>query len=71
MNDCQIKSFMSVFHGLTQNKYLKKLHANNNAVDFDNEMIKRIYDCFCYNKDLEEIRFRFCNFNDLILIKLF
>lgn len=35
MNNCQIKSFMSIFQGLTQNKYLKKLYANNNAVDCD------------------------------------
>lgn len=62
---------MSIFHGLTQNKYLKRLHANNNAVDCDIEMIKKIYDCFCFNKDLEELKFRFCNLNDVILVRLF
>jgi hypothetical protein len=53
LNECQIKTFMSIFQGLTQNKYLKKIHANNNAVDCDNEMVKRISDCFIYNRDLE------------------
>ena len=52
MNDCQIKSLMSIFYGLTQNKYLKKVHGNNNAVDPDIEMVKRISDCFVYNKNL-------------------
>jgi hypothetical protein len=52
MNDCQIKTFTPLFQGLAQNKYLKKLYANNNAVDCDNEMEKRIPDCFVYNKDL-------------------
>ena len=71
INDCQIKSFMSLFHGLTQNKYMKRLHASNNAVDSDVEMLRKIGDCFVYNKELEELKFKFCNLNDEILIKMF
>lgn len=55
---------MSIFHGLAQNKYMKRLHANNNAVDSDVEMLRKIGDCFGYNKELEELKFKFCNLND-------
>lgn len=53
MNECEIKTFMPIFQGLTQNKYLKILHINNNMVDSENEIMKRISDCFVYNRDLQ------------------
>lgn len=70
LNNCQIKTFTPIFHGLTMNKYLKRLEANNNTVDYEPQMLHKITDCFLYNKDLEEFRVKFCNLSEDTLIRL-
>jgi hypothetical protein len=52
------------------NKYLKKLEANNNTVDYEPQMLHKITDCFLYNKDLEEFRVKFCNLSEDTLVRL-
>ena len=44
---------------------------NNNVVDAEKDLPSKIYDCFTYNKELEEISIRFCNLTEPVLIKMF
>lgn len=61
---------MPFFHGLIQNKYLKRLYASHNNINGDNELPKKIADCFEFNKDLEELRFKFCNLKQDVLVNI-
>ena len=61
---------MPIFQGLAQNKYIKRIFANYNNINCDNELPKKIVDCFEFNKELEELRFKFCNLNQDVLMQI-
>ena len=71
MNNCQIKFFQPFFDGLLHNKYLKKLDASNNFVDRDSLVHEKIVHFFSFNKYLQELRIKFCNFSEPELNKIF
>jgi hypothetical protein len=49
---------------------MKRLDANNNSVDCEQETPEKMIECFKHNKYLEEVRFKFCNLNEQYLIKM-